>query len=237
VVGHFLAHSVDLKRARPGDVIHVPYEVTVSQTDFWQSHFYSHDRINTSTPFARSLGFQDQVLPYHYMCYLSGSMSHADSAVVQVAYRDARYLWPGFSGDTFKKRFTVKALRATRDGRKSAFDFLCELVNQRGKVCFRCEKTMLFPFHVPPSHSRLADSDSPPPEALLQHVIKQSEKLGDGNGRAVPEAAAGGAADPSRGDAAVGARVINGAGVAGTADAPAALQHCQVLQGRATRAR
>lgn len=34
--------------------------VSHSLRDFWQSAFYSHDRINTSTPFARSLGLQDQ---------------------------------------------------------------------------------------------------------------------------------------------------------------------------------
>ncbi len=50
-----------------GETIDVPYEMTVSHSlrDFWQSAFYSHDRINTSTPFARSLGLQDQGTPTH----------------------------------------------------------------------------------------------------------------------------------------------------------------------------
>lgn len=32
----------------------------------------------------KQLGFQDQVLPFSLMCFLAGSMSHADQAVVQV---------------------------------------------------------------------------------------------------------------------------------------------------------
>ena len=69
-----------------GEVIDIPYELTISPAfrDQWQSAFYSHDRLNTSTPFARKLGFQDQVLPFSLMLFLAGSMSHADSATVQV---------------------------------------------------------------------------------------------------------------------------------------------------------
>ena len=52
-------------------IANVPYELTISQAfrDFWQSAFYSHDRINTSTPFARSLGLQDQSLPFSLMLF------------------------------------------------------------------------------------------------------------------------------------------------------------------------
>ena len=55
VIGEIVDQAIDLKSVRPGDVINIPYEVTISHSlrDFWQSAFYSHDRINTSTPFAR----------------------------------------------------------------------------------------------------------------------------------------------------------------------------------------
>ena len=79
IFGKVIDHAVDLTKIRPGETIDVPYEVTVSHSmrDFWQSAFYSHDRINTSTPFARSLNLQDQVVPFHLMLFLAGSMSHA----------------------------------------------------------------------------------------------------------------------------------------------------------------
>jgi hypothetical protein len=65
-VGEILDHAINLKRARPGDMVRVPYEVTVGAglRENWQAAFYSHDRINTSTPFARGLGLQDQVSVY-----------------------------------------------------------------------------------------------------------------------------------------------------------------------------
>lgn len=73
--GEIIDNAVDLKHVRPGETIEVPYEVTVSHSfrDFWQSAFYSHDRINTSTPFARSLGLQDQVVPFSLMLFLAVS--------------------------------------------------------------------------------------------------------------------------------------------------------------------
>ena len=49
--------------AHDSDLIEVPYELTVGGEfrEFWHSAFYCHDRIFTSTPFARKLGLQDQV--------------------------------------------------------------------------------------------------------------------------------------------------------------------------------
>lgn len=86
VVGEVIDNAVNLMGARPGDSVEVPYEITVSPSfrDFWQSAFYSHDRINTSTVFARNLGLQDQIVPFSLMLFLAGSMSHADHAKVQV---------------------------------------------------------------------------------------------------------------------------------------------------------
>lgn len=42
-----------------------------------------------------------QVLPFSLMLFLASSMSHVNAAVVQVAYRNAKYLWPGFAGMFF----------------------------------------------------------------------------------------------------------------------------------------
>lgn len=75
IVGEIIDQSIDLKTIRPGEKILVPYELTINPAfrDFWQSAFYSHDRINTSTPFARELGLQDQVIPFGLMLFLAGT--------------------------------------------------------------------------------------------------------------------------------------------------------------------
>ena len=134
VIGSVVDNAIDITKVRPGEVIDVPYELTISQAfrDFWQSAFYSHDRINTSTPFARSLGLQDQTIPFSLMLFMAASMSHADHAKIQTGFSKARYHWPAFAGDTLKKRFVIQSCRNTSDGNYSVVDIYCEMKNQRG---------------------------------------------------------------------------------------------------------
>lgn len=94
----------------------------------------------------------------------------------QTGYKHAKYHWPAFAGDTFRKRFTIQSLRGTSDGRNSLFSILCELRNQRDRVVFTTEKTLLFPFKVPGSAVSL---NSPPegPADFLDHLVEQAETL------------------------------------------------------------
>ena len=179
IVGEQLDSGVDLRKVRPGEVVSVPYELTISHAmrDFWQSGFYSHDRINTSTPFSRRLGMQDQVAPFSLMLFMTAAMSHADGAKVQVGFSKAKYHWPAFAGDSFTKRFTIKSLRSTSAGQDSVFEIGCEMVNQRDITVFSCEKTMLFPFSVPPSEITVPETKLPKEDAFLEHLIGQAQEL------------------------------------------------------------
>jgi hypothetical protein len=142
ITGEIVDKTVDLTQLRPGDKIDLPYELTINHSfrDFWQSAFYSHDRINTSTPYARNLGLQDQVIPFSLMLFLAGSMSHADHAKLQIGFGVGVYHWPAFAGDTFRKRFVIKSLRPTSDGNNSILKVGCEIHNQRDMKLFSCEK-------------------------------------------------------------------------------------------------
>ncbi len=180
--GAIVDHAVNLQSARPGDVIEVPYELTVGGEfrEFWHSAFYCHDRINTSTPFARKLGLQDQVLPFSLMLFLTGSMSHADAAKVQVGFHNAIYHWPGFAGDTFTKKFQVKSIRNTSDGNHSVITFNCELINQRGRVCMSADKTMLFEFAaVAPSEISTPVNPATEQQLFRNHLMSKAEILGE----------------------------------------------------------
>jgi len=142
--------TIDLRSIRPGDKIDTPYELTLSESlcDFWQSAFHAQERIHTSTPFARRIGLQGRVVPFSLMVFLTLSMSHADSALVQVGLEKAIYHWPAFAGDTFNKSFKVKSIRNTSDGNHSVINFACELINQRKRLCMSVYKSMMFPFAV-----------------------------------------------------------------------------------------
>jgi len=161
VFGEVMEHAVDLRSVRPGDKISIPYELTITESmqEFWHSAFHSQDRISTSRPFARKIGLQDRVLPFSLVLFLASSMTHADSAKVQVGFGKASYLWPAFAGDTFTKSFEVHSIRNTSDGNHSIFYFTCNLINQRNRICMTADKRMLFQFKVPQSH-RFLDSDS-----------------------------------------------------------------------------
>lgn len=104
-------------------------------------------------------------------------MSHADSAKLQVGFSKARYHWPAFAGDTFKKSFMIRKLRSTSDKKHSIFTIHCQLTNQRGVTCFSCEKTMLFPFEVPPSDVVVSTPADSKKNDFLDHLIKQAEIL------------------------------------------------------------
>lgn len=148
--GMLLDHAVDLRNVRTGDRLDIPYELTITETlqDFWFAAFFDQSRIHTSRPFCRQMGLQDRVLPFALAVFLTSSMSHADAAKVQVGFGRVSYLWPLFSGDTVTKSFTVNAVRNTSDGNHSVIHFTCDLKNQRGRLCMRADKRMLFQFPV-----------------------------------------------------------------------------------------
>jgi acyl dehydratase len=148
--GIVLDHAVDLRNVRLGDRLDIPYELTVSETlqDFWTAAFFDQSRIHSSRPFCRQMGLQDRVVPFSLALFLASSMSHADAAKVQVGFGRVSYLWPIFAGDTLRKSFTVHQIRNTSDGNHSLIHFTCDLSNQRGRLCMRADKRMLFPFPV-----------------------------------------------------------------------------------------
>jgi acyl dehydratase len=170
--GFVLDHAIDLRNVRPGDRIDIPYELTISETmqDFWFGAFFDQNRIHTSRPFCRKMGLQDRVLPFSLALFLTSSMSHADAAKVQVGFGRVNYLWPAFAGDTFTKSFTVNAVRNTSDGNHSVIHFTCDLLNQRGKLCMRADKRMLFQFAVNESNARPKTEDEE--ESVNIHLFR-----------------------------------------------------------------
>lgn len=104
-------------------------------------------------------------------------MSHADHAKIQIGFTNAKYHYPAFAGDTFKKRFIIRSLRTTSDEKHSLFSINCQLINQRDVVVFSCDNTLIFPFVVPPSQIEIATAEYSDSSAFLKHLIKQVEVL------------------------------------------------------------
>ena len=173
--------AVDMRTARPGDVINSPYELTISESmqDFWSCCFHSQNRISTSRPFARRIGLQDRILPFSLVLFLTSAMTHADSAKVQVGFGQAVYHWPAFAGDTFTKSFRVDSIRNTSDGNHSIFHILCTLKNQRDRICMSADKRMIFPFVVPESNVVASSNEGEPTQLFRDHLLGKAPVLAE----------------------------------------------------------
>ncbi|KAL7534298.1 hypothetical protein ACHAWF_004791 [Thalassiosira exigua] len=156
--GEVLDYAINLRTCRPGTVIEIPYELTLTESlhEFWQSSFHFQDRIHTSTPFARALGLQDRVMPFSLVLH-----------------------WPVFAGDTVKKTFKVERVRNTSDGNHSIINFKCNLVNQRGRLCMSAEKRLLFEFPVPESNVTIPSDEAEESQLFRDHLLSKSSVMSD----------------------------------------------------------
>jgi acyl dehydratase len=180
IQGEVLDLAVNLKTVRPGDRLDIPYEMTITESmhDFWNSLFHGQDRIHTSRLYARKMGLQDKILPFPLALFLTSSMTHADAAKVQVGFGRVNYLWPAFANDTFTKTFRVESVRNTSDGNHSIIQFTCDLINQRGRVCMRADKRLLFEFPLPQSSSSSVHNNSVEDEHLFRdHLLSKADVL------------------------------------------------------------
>ena len=122
------------------------------------------------------MGLQDRVLPFSLALFLTSSMSHEDSAKVQVGFGKVSYIWPVFAGDTLRRVFTVNKIRNTSDGQHSIISFSCDLINQRDRLCMRADKRLLFQFPVPESNftSKTVQSDPVDTYLFRDHLLSKA---------------------------------------------------------------
>jgi len=75
--------ALDFRQARVGQHIEIPYEITIDESwrTVWHSTFYQHDRLYTSKPFARSMGFEALPLPYSLLLFQTGTSGQARLSV------------------------------------------------------------------------------------------------------------------------------------------------------------
>ena len=183
ILGELLHHNLDLSEAYIGQIIEVPYEQTVgeSQQCLWFSTFQCHDRLYTSTPFAQSLALHSHVLPFSLVLFNTISMAHVDEtrSVLDLGYENAVYVRPGFPGDTLKQVFTIKHLRNTSDEKSTIVKVGCELFNQKSQLIFSVDKIMLYPMITNPYKLSVAPTHpAPPPTShLLAHILYNADSL------------------------------------------------------------
>jgi acyl dehydratase len=178
-----MERAVDVSQCSIGDTIEVPYEITVSEAwmTLWQSCFYQHDRLYTSVPFAKSLGFQTHPLPFALLLFKTVSMSHVDSTkeVLDLGFDNAVYHRPVYPGQTFRKQYSIKGLRTTTDSKGTVATIRCELYNTDHEVVFSVDKQMLFYGQVNEFNKgeRPSYKDKIPESLFLKYLLEQADRL------------------------------------------------------------
>lgn len=188
--------ALDFRQARVGQHIEIPYEITIDESwrTVWHSTFYQHDRLYTSKPFARSMGFEALPLPYSLLLFQtgtsgqarlsvvlshltfsfrrSGSMSHLDDfkEVLDLGYRHAVYERPAYPGSTFRKAYLIKGLRPTHQDTRTVVTVQCDLFNVESKQrVFSVDKNIVYP--EPVHHTQHVREAAHPPAAPRSHFL------------------------------------------------------------------
>ncbi len=186
LTGQSYAQSLDLRNASVGQVLEVPYEITINEADRTAFHgtFYEYDRIYTSAPFAKSVGFDRAPMPFAFLLGHALSMSHVDSTrdVLDLGFENAVYVSPAYDGDTLKKHFTIKSLRGTKDSKNTIVTIRCELFNQHGSLIVCADKSMLFtgtalPSKYLPPAPASASGASNVPSKMLSTIADHANSL------------------------------------------------------------
>eukprot|EP00808_Paulinella_micropora_P011351 g25271.t1 len=185
IVGEVLRHALNVKHAAIGDVIEVPYEITVTEAWrlMWQATFFQHDRLYTSTPYAEDLRFESCPLPYSLMLTQTVTMSHLDDQknILDLGYDRAVYVRPAFCGQTFRKQFMVSRLKPAHNGADAVVTFQCKLFNaDTDDLVFIVDKTMLIYGAQLDSWQCQREPEvkaSPTKSKFLRHLIDHADSL------------------------------------------------------------
>eukprot|EP00457_Paulinella_chromatophora_P009488 gb/GEZN01009555.1/.p1 GENE.gb/GEZN01009555.1/~~gb/GEZN01009555.1/.p1 ORF type:complete len:405 (+),score=26.29 gb/GEZN01009555.1/:64-1278(+) len=183
--GEVLRHSLDIRRAEIGNVIEVPYEITVTDAwrTMWQASFYQHDRLYTSEPYARNLELQACPLPFSLMLAQTVTMSHLDDSknILDLSFDNAIYVRPAYVGQTFRKQFVISRLKPANNGANAHATFKCKLYNaETDELVFVANKSMIiYGTQLEPWQSQRAPSKPPPPaeSKFLKHLVAKSGNL------------------------------------------------------------
>ena len=160
------------RKTRPGNffedfrlgqhLVHAPARtVTAGDVAVYQALFGSRFAVNSSDPFARTLGLPgapiDSMLAFH----LVFGRTVADvslNAIANLGYADCRFGVPLYPGDTIVSDSRVVGLRQNKDGKTGVVYVHSTGVNQRGETVLDFRRWVMV---------RKFDLDAPAPEVVI----------------------------------------------------------------------
>lgn len=150
IVGTAPRYGIGYHQIHPGLLLDSPHELTINEgwATFWDASFPASDRLLTSCPFARALGFQRALLPQALLMNLALCLAvepFSESCQLHLGLSDVRYLGPAYAGETFRLRLRVDAARNTSDGQHSLVVTTHTLMNEHGQRVLSLVKRTRFP--------------------------------------------------------------------------------------------
>ena len=141
-----------------------PRTVTSGEVALYTALFGSRFAVNSSDPFARTLGLPrapiDSMLAFH----LVFGRTVADvslNAIANLGYAGGRFGVPLYPGDTIASDSTVIGLKANKDGKTGVVYVHSTGVNQDGQTVLDYRRWVMV---------RKRDADAPPPETVVPEL-------------------------------------------------------------------
>lgn len=151
---------------RPGETIAhaTPRTVTEGDAAVYRALFGTRLAADSSTPFARSLGFEraplDDLLVFH-LVFGRTVPDVSRNAVANLGYADGRFSAPVYPGDTLAAASEVLGVRQNKDGQTGVVYVRTTGTNQRGEVVVTYARWVMV---------RKRDPASPAPEPRVPEL-------------------------------------------------------------------
>jgi citrate lyase subunit beta/citryl-CoA lyase len=188
VSGRTLTYGFDHKKVFVGKIIASPMEITVddSWTASWHALVPTLNPLETSKPYARQLGLEKQLMPYHLLINLALCMlveCYSESCIYHLSVEDVIYDKAVYSGDTLRTILIIDHVRETSKGLSSVVETRVVMINQHDERVLTMKRKSLFPpietIDKPTSYeNEFAEYfDSRPNQRLGKKLIRNAQKI------------------------------------------------------------
>ncbi len=150
VTGRTLSYGFDHNNVFIGKIICSAMEITLDEswTSSWHSLVPTLNPLETSKPYARQLGLEEQLVPYHLLINLALCMlveCYSESCIYHLSVEDVIYDKAVYAGDTLRTILIIDDVRETSKGLSSVVETRVVMVNQRDERVLAMKRKSLFP--------------------------------------------------------------------------------------------
>lgn len=150
VCGRTLIYGFDHKNVFVGKIISSHMEITLDDSWIasWHALVPTLNPLETSKPYARQLGLEEQLMPYHLLINLALCMlveCYSESCIYHLSVEDVIYDKAVYAGDTLRTMLVIDHVRETSKGLTSVVETRIVMINQHDERVLTMKRKSLFP--------------------------------------------------------------------------------------------